>query len=186
MCDMTQELRYGLKIFEKRIQLRPKTVDDAWDDYCWRKDPELAHLDAVEPTSLEFGEYYRAYKEEVEDPRKNYYHFSILVNNGYHIGNCMLYDINKDTSEAQLGILIGDRTYWDRGYGQEAVTELLKITFEDTSVSRVYLKTLRSNVRAQKCFAKCGFKTVGMEYRNGYDFIIMEINRFQCYRDATS
>ncbi len=160
-----------------RIFLRPKQLGDAIDDYRWRKDPLLAHLDATTPINLSFDEYLSSYREELERPGAGYYHFAIETHDGRHIGNCMLYDIDEDKREAQLGILIGERDYWDRGYGQEAVDELLKQGFEMARIWRVYLNTLRDNFRAQKCFERCGFKNCGTSYHNGYDFVVMETFR---------
>ncbi|MBI4332501.1 MAG: GNAT family N-acetyltransferase [Chloroflexi bacterium] len=161
----------------RRIRLRPKLLGDAIDDYRWRKDPELAHLDATTPVTLSFDEYFKSYQEELERPIRNYFHFGIETAAGRHIGNCMLYDIDDGTKEAQLGILIGEREYWDSGYGQEAVSYLLEKAFEEDGLRRIYLQTLRDNVRAQKSFEKCGFKGCGQTFHNGYDFVVMEIFR---------
>ncbi len=158
-----------------RIVLRPKLAEDVADDYRWRKDPFLAYLDATIPVTLDFEEYQKSYIEEIERPFRNYLHFGIDTVDGVHIGNCMLYDIDEWRKEAQLGILIGERRYWDRAYGQEAICLLLKKGFADQRISRVYLHTLRDNYRAQKCFEKCGFKACGTTSLNGYDFVVMEV-----------
>ena len=49
--------------------------------------------------------------------------------------------------------------------------------FQNTNLNRLYLKTLASNIRAQKCFAKCGFATYGYLNCDGYNFILMELYR---------
>ena len=75
--------------------------------------------------------------------------------------------------------MIGNRNYWDQGYGVDAVTNLLEVIFRLTGLNRIYLKTLVTNTRAQKCFAKCGFTPCGHLNRDGYNFVIMELNRQQ-------
>ncbi len=160
-----------------RLVLRPKVVDDATDDYRWRQDPLLAYLDATSPVTTAFDEYLRTYQEELEKPYRNYVHYGIDAADGRHIGNCMIYDIDEWKREAQLGILIGERDFWDKGYGEEAIRVLLGKAFEDGFMTRVYLHTLRDNFRAQKCFEKCGFKTCGKTCQNGYDFVVMEIRK---------
>lgn len=165
-----------------RIRLRPKLPGDAVDDYRWRKDPLLAYFDATSPVNISFEEYFKSYQDELERPFKNYSHFAIETLDGLHIGNCMLYDIDEYKKEAQLGILIGERAFWDNGYGEEAVTELLEKAFKDSRLSRIYLHTLQDNTRAQKCFAKCGFKICGQTSHNGLDFTVMEIHRDQIER----
>ncbi|MDP2718778.1 MAG: GNAT family N-acetyltransferase [Dehalococcoidia bacterium] len=176
---MVSQVELSLSRGNSRVRLRPKSIEDAWKDYLWKLDPELASLDAIEPFHMGFGEYYDAYVEELEHPQNFYFHFAVETIEGRHIGNCMLYDINTLRGDAQLGILIGDRDYWNRGYGSEAVSELLETAFKEADIKRLYLNTLRDNVRAQKCFSKIGFRTVGKNNKNGHDFIVMEIYRFQ-------
>lgn len=162
---------------QRRVKLRPKLLTDAMDDYRWRIDPLLAHLDAIAPIAIGFDEYVRSYQEELESRNKNYLHFGIESRDGKHIGNCMIYDVDEERGEAQIGILIGERAYWDSGYGQEAVMMLLEKAFEYPGVSRTHLQTVHDNVRAQKCFANCGFKPCGHVSRNGFDLIAMELHR---------
>ncbi|GAI42350.1 unnamed protein product, partial [marine sediment metagenome] len=78
-----------------------------------------------------------------------------------------------------LGIMIGNRDYWDKGYGADTVTTLLSYIFHQTDLKRIYLKTTDSNNRAQKCFKKCGFTPYGHMERDGFSFTLMEINRKQ-------
>ena len=73
--------------------------------------------------------------------------------------------------------MVGNRDYWDRGYGSDAVTHLIEYIFGQTGLDRLYLKTLVDNTRAQKCFAKCGFTPCGQLKRDNYSFILMELRR---------
>lgn len=73
--------------------------------------------------------------------------------------------------------MIGDRDYWDRGYGADTVANLLDYVFRKTKLNRLYLKTLVANKRAQKCFAKCSFTPYGRLQKDGYSFILMELHR---------
>ena len=161
-----------------KVVLREKTVGDADNDYTWRCDPDLCRLDAVPPLNMPYREYAGYYAEELQYPAGRRRRFAIdCVEDGKHIGNCMYYDIDWNAGQAELGIMIGDREYWSRGYGADAVKTLVKHIFNDTSVDRIYLKTLEWNIRAQRCFTKCGFITCGRTTRQGYDFLIMELHR---------
>jgi RimJ/RimL family protein N-acetyltransferase len=162
---------------DPKTRLREKKLGDARGDYRWQTDPELAALDAVPPQSLSYADYLARYAAELRYPSARRQRFAIETLDGEHIGNCTYYAINHKRGEAELGIMIGNRDYWDRGYGVDAVTGLLDIIFRETGLNRIYLKTLASNTRAQKCFAKCGFTPCGRLKRDGYDFILMEIHR---------
>ena len=89
----------------------------------------------------------------------------------------MCYDIDRDRKQAELGVMIGDREYWDKGYGADAVTTLVCHIFEETSIERIYLNTLERNVRAQRCFQKCGFIACGRVSKRRNDFLTMELHR---------
>ncbi|MFH1485978.1 MAG: GNAT family N-acetyltransferase [Chloroflexota bacterium] len=174
--------RDGQMLKGSKVILREKRLEDATSDYSWRCDPELARLDAASPMKSSFQDYLASYAEEINFPVPWQERFAIETMDGKHIGNCMYFDIDNHKREAELGILIGDRAYWAKGYGRDAVTTLLNYIFDTAGLERVYLHTLEWNIRAQKCFAKCGFNARRRVLKNGHRFILMEIHRDE--RDA--
>ncbi len=162
-----------------KITLRDKKLADAPDDYAWGTDPELAHLDAAPLLTATFQEYLSDYTSQLRYLPLTRHQFAIDTPDGKHIGNCVYYDVNETKGEAELGIMIGDRNCWDKGYGAEAVTTLVSYIFHQTNLKRIYLKTLDSNSRAQRCFQKCGFTPYGHLVRDGFSFVLMEIHRKQ-------
>ena len=162
-----------------KIKLRGKRLADAEDDYAWQTDPELAELDAAPLLTISFQQYSSSYASELSYPSSTRHRFAIETMDGKHIGNCTYYDIDKTRGEAELGIMIGNRNYWDQGYGVDAVTTLVNYIFQRTKLNRIYLKTLVSNTRAQKCFAKCGFTPYGRRNKDSYSFVLMELHRKQ-------
>lgn len=161
---------------EKTI-LREKRIDDAPDDYSWRIDDELARLDATRPLNMSYDNFLRYSQEEIDYPSPRSKRFAIDNYEGKHIGNCMFYDIDNRRGEAELGIMIGDRTHWSKGYGTDAVNSLLEYIFTTTHLTRIYLHTLEWNHRAQRSFAKSGFQQVKQVRRRSLEFIQMDITR---------
>lgn len=159
-----------------RVRLRDKKMSDARDDYIWQTDPELAQLDAVPTLTISFAKYLLDYTWELRLPSLTICRFAVESLDGKHIGNCSYYNINEAKGEAELGIMIGDRDYWDKSYGTDTVRALINHIFQETKLNRVYLKTLESNTRAQKCFKKCGFTPYGRMARDGYNFMLMELH----------
>ena len=155
-----RETTADLRVVGDLTVLRSKIMDDAEADYSWRIDPELARLDATRPVTLTFGEYMRYHRDDVSYPSPWSVRMAIDTLDGRHIGNCMYYDINNDQSQCELGIMIGNREYWGRGYGTDVVKSALSHIFTATTLKRVYLHTLVDNLRAQRSFAKAGFKAV--------------------------
>lgn len=157
-----------------RIRLRRKRISDAPVDYAWRSDPELARFDAAAPLRTSYSEFLVTYREDLDYPSPFRRVFAIEDLGGQHIGNVMYYNIDEQRKEAELGITIGDKRYWDRGYGRDAVQTFLRYLFEDIGLRRVYLNTLDWNTRAQHSFEAAGFAACGANRRGIHSFVTME------------
>lgn len=156
------------------IVLREKRLGDGLEDYRWRTDPELARYDAARPFAASYDDYIALYRDELTYPSPYRRTLAVEDNGGRHIGNVMYYNIDTIRREAEIGITIGDRTYWGRGYGTDAVRTLVRHIVAATGFRRVYLKTLDWNARAQRAFGKAGFRQCGRSRRGGNTFIVME------------
>ena len=159
----------------EKVILRDKQLSDVENDYAWRRDPELAQLDAAPALRLSHREFTAYYGDELRHPNKKRCRFAIDSQEGKHIGNCMYYDIDAEKGQAELGILIGDREYWGKGYGTDAVRTLIEHIYRGTALKRLYLNTLDWNIRAQLCFQKCGFVACGRITKGGNEFVVMEL-----------
>jgi len=166
-------------IIGSKIKLRDKNLGDALNDYTWRTDPELVWLDGAPLLTTTFPRYLADYANQLRYPSLTRHRFAVETLDGKHIGNCSYYNIDETRGEAELGIMIGNRDYWGKGYGADTVTTLVNYIFHQTRLRRIYLKTLDSNSRAQKCFKKCGFTPCGHLVRDGFSFTLMEISRKQ-------
>ena len=91
--------------------------------------------------------------------------------------NCSFFNLDETHKEAEMGIMIGDKDYWNQGYGTDAVRTALHFIFTNTELDSIRLKTLDWNIRAHKCFLKCGFAVQGNLIVDQYCFILMRINR---------
>lgn len=173
------EIRKGSAIVGNKVKLRQKKLSDVRDDYAWQSDPELARLDAAPVLNVSFPVYLLDYSNQLHNAELTRYPFAVETIDGKHIGNCTFYDINESKGEAQLGIIIGDRNYWDKGYGTDVVSTIVNHIYLNTNLKRIYLKTLDWNLRAQKCFQNCGFTPCGQLNRDGNNFVLMELRREQ-------
>ena len=91
-----------------------------------------------------------------------------------YIGTVELYDMNRQ--EATLGIIIGEKDYWSKGYGPEAIHALLYHAFDTLGLKRVKLNTYGDNIRAQRSFKRIGFvETKRVKNYKGREDIYMEI-----------
>ncbi len=161
-----------------KVQLRRKLLSDARNDYAWRCDPDLARYDAAEPLRIGYDEFVRSFQEELRQPNPFRRVFAVESLAEQHIGNVMYYNIDLVRRECELGITIGAAEYWGSGFGSEAVILLTDYLFTTTALTRVYLHTLDWNTRAQRAFARAGFRDCGRSRRGPYRFHVMELLRY--------
>lgn len=124
----------------------------------WFNDPEVTiYLGNAYPCgSTEQEERYMA--KMVDVPHK----YSIVVReSGKLIGNCDLHNIDLPNRSAEVGIVIGEKEYWNQGYGREALGMLLEIGFEGLGLNRVGLGLLDINERGYRCYLAAGFREEG-------------------------
>lgn len=80
---------------------------------------------------------------------------------GVFIGGCALFQFDAVARTCSLGITIGDKNYWGRGYGTDTVRVLLEYAFRLQNLRRVYLSVNSSNARAIGAYQRCGFVEEG-------------------------
>lgn len=85
----------------------------------------------------------------------------VIEADGKVIGQCALFGRDAIAQTAELGITIGDRAYWARGYGREALTLLLEYGFRLLNLRRIHLKVHATNARALRAYRAVGFVEEG-------------------------
>ena len=97
------------------------------------------------------------------------------------IGSLAFNDIDWRSRISEFGIMIGDKTYWNRGYGTEAVRLLAKHGFNTLNLNRIFLHVFENNPRAIRAYEKAGFVHEGRErqaeFKQGeyMDVLVMSI-----------
>jgi RimJ/RimL family protein N-acetyltransferase len=100
---------------------------------------------------------------------------------GEPIGRIGYVELDRRHRHAEIALMIGERAYWSRGYGTDAVTAYLAYLFHEFNLHKVYLRVEEYNARAQRAYEKCGFRRDGVfrehTFLGGryYDSIIMSI-----------
>ena len=89
----------------------------------------------------------------------------------------MFYDINRWNNSCEYGIMIGNKKYWNSGYGADATINTLYYIFNETDITKIYLHTLSGNIRAQNSFRKAGFNFKKIVKKASHEFHFMEISK---------
>src|SRR5206468_3077409 len=77
------------------------------------------------------------------------------------IGAVGLHQIDSRNRHAGLGVALGDRTAWGKGYGTEATALLVRHAFCTLNLNRVWLEVYEYNARAVRAYEKVGFRLEG-------------------------
>jgi|DewCreStandDraft_5_1066085.scaffolds.fasta_scaffold12856_5 RimJ/RimL family protein N-acetyltransferase len=77
------------------------------------------------------------------------------------IGYAMLRHIDPRNRTAEVNVVIGERGYWGRGYGPDALQTLLGFAFNDLNLATLYAYIPEFNTRARRAFEKVGFRVDG-------------------------
>lgn len=143
----------------RNVVLRPMIQEDVARQHAFNQDPELYGLDSTYPhvSPLERAQAFYEHRTQSDD---NLATFAIEAD-GKYIGYCSLMDLQNRHGNLELGVMIGDRAYWGRGYGRETVQLLLAYAFRYLGARRIALTTHAKNERAIRCYLACGFVEEG-------------------------
>jgi RimJ/RimL family protein N-acetyltransferase len=142
-------------IFGTKVRLRAIERDDLPAFVRWFNDPEVReHLAMYRPLSLAQEE---KWFERHAQPDPPDHVFAIETQEGAHIGNTGLHNVDWKNRNAELGIVIGEKDYWGQGYGTDAIQTLLGYAFGEMNLHRVSLRVDADNLRGIRCYEKCGF-----------------------------
>ena len=87
------------------------------------------------------------------------------------IGNVGIHRTNWQHSFTNLGIVIGEKEFWGRGLGTDAIRTIVVHIFNELNLNRVALEVFDFNSRAIKCYEKAGFVHEGImrqaQFTNG-------------------
>ena len=100
-------------------------------------------------------------KEWIEKEKNIYFFIIRTTTDDQPIGFVELDGFNWAARHAWVGIGLGEREFWGKGYGTEAMQILLRFAFQEMNLNRVNLNVFEYNLRAQKSYLKCGFVEEG-------------------------
>lgn len=162
--------KVGLRRFEDRL-----SEAEMRRLYEWSRDPEVLQWSGGSALEIPYEEFREHVEGEQRYGPSNRRAFLILRRENLElIGRLGLFAIDWTKRQGELGIIIGEKRYWNQGYGRDAITTLLQHIFRTTSLTRVYLFTFDSNLRAQHAFAAAGFRVVSRVQR-----VLPDIGQFE-------
>jgi RimJ/RimL family protein N-acetyltransferase len=168
---------YFRKIVGTKCYLSPIDINDAEEITGWLNDLNV---------TINLNLYSKNINTDneaaiLENVSKDHYYAIIDKEINKLIGCCSFKNIDQLNQTAEIGIYIGNKSYWNKGYGSEALTILLDYGFKALNLHNVLLTVFDFNEGAKRCYEKVGFKEIGIRreglFRNlkKHDIIYMDI-----------
>ncbi|MBA7503138.1 Spermidine N(1)-acetyltransferase [subsurface metagenome] len=167
----------------KKTRLRALEKSDLAKVWEWLNDEEVMWFWAAPGNTQslpEVEQWFTRLQEVADHPSKQ---FIIENEEGTPIGQIFYEHLDTKHQRTEVGILIGEKEYWGKGYGTDAMIAFLDYLFNELGLHRVYLHLQSYNTRALKSYEKCGFIQEGIlrhhSFTRGeyYDDLIMGILR---------
>ena len=173
-------MTYYKKLVGEKCYLSPCHIDDAamWAEWFNDLTVTLPLGDEAYTPSTPTSE-----REAIEGMIKSKAHIFTIVDLAVDmpLGRCLLFNVDPINRSAMLGIFIGEKTNWGKGYGHEAVKLLLDYGFNLLNLNNVMLGVFSFNERAIRSYQKVGFKEIGRRRQarivggQRFDVIFMDI-----------
>ena len=153
-------MKLATPLVSERLVLRTLTAADATERYLgWMRDPQVTRFLESRLVDHDLASL-AAYIAECNDSAASLL-LAICLADGTHIGNIKLGPIDRYHEHAAVGLMIGERDMWGRGYATEAIAALTAYAFGDIGLQKLYAGCYASNVGSARAFLKAGWVEEG-------------------------
>lgn len=172
-------LRTGLREYEKRdVEFIEKWMRDdgirQWFTFASRP---LAHEQIVQFVEDQINN-----KTQPKPTYKNFVIYSLNDAQKEYFGSVGLKNIDYQTAQAEITIVIADKSDLGKGYGQEALELICEYGFSILYLKMINIHCFAHNLRAINAYRKFGFSNEGLVHNNiktesgNFDEIVMALD----------
>lgn len=142
-----------------RVALTPLALRDVHTCLRWNNDPELNRFDSEEPFRREsLGQFLPRFEAIVYDPRPDVLDFAIRTHGGDLIGLAFADRLCLHSRHCRVGVSICERAYQRRGYGKDALIQLVQHLFDEWRIHRIAAESFAYNISWRVLLARLGFR----------------------------
>ena len=158
----------------KRIYLRELLPADANGNYFqWMQDPEILQFleSRFQKHSL------LNIQNFIESQLKNpvvFFNGIFLNDTDRHIGNIKLGPIDAHHHLGDIGIIIGEKDCWGKGFATEAIALIRDFAFQQLNLHKLTAGCYSNNMASANAFIKVGFQIEGKrkaQYLSGTEWV---------------
>ena len=175
---------YFKKMLGKKCYLSPIDMNDAEKYTEWLND-----LEVTEPLSMYHVSINVDTEREILAKLSKEHSYGIVdLKTNELIGTCGYMDLDHLNQTAEAGIFIGNKDYWNKGFGTESFQLLLDYGFRVLNLHNVMLRVYSFNDKALQMYEKLGFKIIGKRRQSlkrqnvTHDIIYMDILPEEFYK----
>lgn len=151
----------NLRLEGKGIFLRPVDLSDATEEYVsWLNDKEVNQFLEIRFTK-HTGVSLRTYIGKVIKSPNTLFWAIVRKDTEKHIGNIKLGPIDWNHKVGDIGIMIGDKNSWGKGFATEAIRLISDYAFKTLKLHKLTAGAYASNVGSIKVFMKLDFLEEG-------------------------
>jgi RimJ/RimL family protein N-acetyltransferase len=146
---------------ENRLVLKILYPENVTQNYLgWMQDEDITQFMECRGKTYALVEL-KDYTRMVDESHNDFLFGIYTSSDNVHIGNIKIGEINQLHKFGNLGLMIGEKKYWDKGYGTEAVKLATEYAFHKLRLNKLLAGIYENNTGCYKAFLKAGYNEVG-------------------------
>lgn len=144
-----------------RICLRLLSPEDVSPQYVsWLNDKEVTEFLEIRWRTHSLDDV-REYVKSMNNSDHDFLFGIFLKESGEHIGNIKIGEINPLHRFGDVGLIIGNKNMWGKGYGADAIALVTRYGFGELDLNKLKAGMYDGNMGSYKAFIKAGYSEVG-------------------------
>jgi len=149
------------KLFDGEVSLRCISEADVGDGYLsWLQDEQVVRFLEIRHSPPRSREELKSYVRSLIRSECDLI-MGIFINGDMHVGNIKLTILNVNSRLAEIGILVGNKSYWGQGVATRAINLMTTYALGEMGVCKVSAGCYAPNVGSSKAFLKAGYAAEG-------------------------
>lgn len=145
----------------ERVYLREMRASDASGTYhAWMLDPEVLRFTESRPGAYGVDNL-TSYIEDKSTDGQHLFLAIVAREDDVHIGNIKIGPMDWRHLNGDLGVIIGEKEYWGRGFATEAIAVVTAHCFDRLGLHKITAGCYAINMGAVRAFEKAGYAIEG-------------------------